>query len=151
MQNSSERLYCSFQWKTVGNQPTVTYLSPDWIGQMLNYAIAWLIGGYVRYRNYYLHSGHRQSTFSLRVSRTRFPDFSCHISFSKKQRIKTCQFHTYEKRLLFSLRPLFPNWTAAHSLQMPICHANALFDSEFYRRKIVKNLGTLLRKLIEIR
>ena len=29
MQNSSERLYCSFQWKIVGNQPTVTYLSPD--------------------------------------------------------------------------------------------------------------------------
>ena len=47
--------------------------------------------------------------FSLRVSRTRCPDFSCHISFSKKQRIKTCQFHTYEERLLFSLGPLFPN------------------------------------------
>ena len=31
------------------------------------------------------------------------------------------------------------------------CHANAMFDSEFYRRKIIKKLRTLLRKLIEIR
>ena len=26
-----------------------------------------------------------------------------------------------------------------------------MFDSEFYRRKIIKNLRTLLRKLVEIR
>ena len=31
------------------------------------------------------------------------------------------------------------------------CHANAMFDSEFYRRKIIKKLRTILRKLIEIR
>ena len=29
------------------------------------------------------------------------------------------------------------------------CHANAMFDSEFYRRKIIENLRTLLRTLVE--
>ena len=33
--------------------------------------------------------------------------------------------------------------------KMPICHADALFDSEFYRRKIIKNLRKLSRKLVE--
>ena len=31
MQNSSERLNCSFLWKTTGNHPVVTYLSPNWM------------------------------------------------------------------------------------------------------------------------
>ena len=32
MQNSSERLYCSFLWNTRGNHQSVTYLSPNWMG-----------------------------------------------------------------------------------------------------------------------
>ena len=45
MQNSSERLYCSFLWKTRGNHQSETYLSPNWMGSR-NFKQS--IGGYVR-------------------------------------------------------------------------------------------------------
>ena len=52
-----------------------------------------------------------------------------------------------------ALDRLFPYWTAASgpAYKMPICHADASFDSEFYRRKIIKNLRKLSRKLVEMR
>ena len=50
-----------------------------------------------------------------------------------------------------ALHRLFPFGQLRPAYKMPICHADALFDSEFYRRKIIKNLRKLSRKLVEMR
>ena len=67
-----------------------------------------------------------------------------YILLNKKQRIRTKKdYHLDNDRR-------FPCWTVAHSFQN-VNFANAMFDSEFYRQKIIKNLRTLLRKWVEIR
>ena len=75
-----------------------------------------------------------------------------YILFSKKQMIKTVSFirmkkyyYSYNDRLFSFLN------SCAQLPKCQFCHTNAMFDSEFYRRKIIKNLRTLLRKLVEIR
>ena len=67
-----------------------------------------------------------------------------YILLNKKQRIRVKKdyYSDNDRR--------FPCWTVAHSFQN-VNFANAMFDSEFYRREIIKNLRTLLRKWVEIR
>ena len=67
-----------------------------------------------------------------------------YILLNKKQRIRMKKDYYSDNDLRF------PCWTVAHSFQN-VNFANAMFDSEFYRRKIIKNLRTLLRKWVEIR
>ena len=50
-----------------------------------------------------------------------------------------------------ALHRLFPFGQLRPAYKMPICHADALFDSDFYRRKIIKNPRKLSRKLVEMR
>ena len=65
---------------------------------------------------------------------------------------KTFPFRTYEERLLFSSRSTFSLLNSCAQLtKCQFCHANAVFDPEFYRRKIIKNLRPLLRKLLQIK
>ena len=61
-----------------------------------------------------------------------------YILLNKKQRIRVKKdyYSDNDRR--------FPCWTVAHSFQN-VNFANAMFDSEFYRQKIIENLRTLLR------
>ena len=67
-----------------------------------------------------------------------------YILLNKKQRIRMKKDYYSDNDLRF------PCWMVAHSFQN-VNFANAMFDSEFYCRTIIKNLRTLLRKWVEIR